>query len=192
MVNYCAFSDLELAKNLQKGDPAAFTEIYERYSGLLFIHAFKLLHSKDDAQDVVQEIFTNLWDKATHLPLDIPIRKYLYRALKNRILNFFEHQRICTAYIELFHTIANEGEWLTDEKLREKEVLTVLRKEIAALPPKMREVFERSRIRYQPHKKIALDLGISDKTVKKQISNAIKIIKTRMEFISICLCFFWF
>lgn len=192
MANYCAFSDFELAENLQRGDPAAFTEIYQRYSGLLFIHAFKLLQSKDDAQDVVQEIFTNLWEKATNLPLGIPIRQYLYRAVKNRILNLFEHRRICTAYLESFHTIAIKGEWLTDENLREKEVLAVLEKEIAALPPKMREVFERSRIRYQPYKKIALDLGISDKTVKKQISNAIKIIRTRMELISICMRFLGF
>ncbi|MNY46224.1 RNA polymerase sigma factor [compost metagenome] len=77
------------------------------------------------------------------------------------------------------------GEYITDNQLREKELIAVIEKEVSLLPTKMREMFEMSRNEGLSHKEIAEKLGVSDLTVKKQVSNAVKILKGKLRLFSI-------
>jgi RNA polymerase sigma-70 factor (ECF subfamily) len=181
MTVYSTHSDYELAALLKDGDHAAFTEIYHRYKGLLYIHALKLLKDEDEAQDVIHELYTALWNKASDFNLDIPLRAYLYRSIKNRIFDIFAHQKIRSSYIEKFGEIIERGEWITDEKIREKELIAAIEEGLNLLPPKMREVFELSRFSGLSHKEIGIELSISDKTVKTQIHNALHLLRLKIN-----------
>ena len=77
---------------------------------------------------------------------------------------------------------------MTDETIREKELKGIIEREIASLPAKMRAVFEMSRNENLSYKEIAEELCISDKTVKKQINNAIKILRKKINLLVIA-CF---
>ena len=174
-------SDLELLSRVREGDESAFEAIYKRYYSLLYIHACKLLKESDEAEDCVQEVFSGLWQKAGQLEISVSLSSYLYTSIRNRVLNRIEHKRVKDAYLFSMQRFMKEGESIIDEELRVRELTALIEKEIAALPEKMREVFELSRREELSHKEIAEKLKISDKTVKKQVSNAIKILRNRLK-----------
>jgi RNA polymerase sigma-70 factor (ECF subfamily) len=174
-------SDLELLSRVREGDESAFEAIYKRYYSLLYIHACKLLKESGEAEDCVQEVFSGLWQKAGQLEISVSLSSYLYTSIRNRVLNRIEHKRVKDAYLFSMQRFMKEGESIIDEELRVRELTALIEKEIAALPEKMREVFELSRREELSHKEIAEKLKISDKTVKKQVSNAIKILRNRLK-----------
>ena len=174
-------SDLELLSRVREGDESAFEAIYKRYYSLLYIHACKLLKESGEAEDCVQEVFSGLWQKVGQLEISVSLSSYLYTSIRNRVLNRIEHKRVKDAYLFSMQRFMKEGESIIDEELRVRELTALIEKEIAALPEKMREVFELSRREELSHKEIAEKLKISDKTVKKQVSNAIKILRNRLK-----------
>ncbi|WP_431217566.1 sigma-70 family RNA polymerase sigma factor [Puia sp. P3] len=113
--------------------------------------------------------------------MSVSLSSYLYTSVRNRVLNRIEHKRVKDAYLFSIQRFMKEGESIIDEQLRVRELTALIEKEIAALPDKMREVFELSRREELSHKEIAEKLNISDKTVKKQVSNAIKILRNRLK-----------
>jgi RNA polymerase sigma-70 factor (family 1) len=181
MSHYRTLIDTELADLLKSGDHEAFTEIYNRYYGLLYAHALKLLRDGDDASDILHELFTNLWVKRTDLSLTPTLSAYLYRSVKNRVINAFEKSRIRQSYLDSLQSYINAGSKVTEETIRVNELTFQIENEIARLPGKMREIFELSRKYQLSHKEIADMLGISDKTVKKQISNVIHRLRSKIN-----------
>lgn len=178
---YLQLSDAELTDLLRGGNSHAYSEIYNRYNKLLFIHAFKMLHDEEEAKDVVQELFTVLWNKRLQLSITGTLSSYLYTATRNRILDSIAHKKVQTQYLNSLQEFLMQGVFITDHHLRESDLAELIEKEIAALPPKMREVFELSRKKHLSHKEIAAELGISETTVKKQVNNAIKILRLKLN-----------
>ena len=173
-------TDTELFDLVKEGDVTAFAEIYNRYWALLYKHAYRLIKDQDLAQDVVQEVFVNLWDKINTIDLQFSISSYLYTAVRNKVLNLIQRDKVKNNYIESFANFVACSEAITDYRLRERLLKEKIEKEVAALPSKMRQVFEMSRIQNMSHKQIAEELNLSDKTVKKQMSNAIKILRLKL------------
>lgn len=190
MVGYNTLTDDELAALLRNGDHKAFSEIYKRYRQILYTHALRLTRDPDDAQDILHDLFTVLWDKAGDLNTDIPLRAYLFKSVKNRVFDLFSRHKVRSAHLQSLQDFIDQGSWITDEEIREKELMKVIEKEIALLPPKMRAVFEMSRNENMSHKEIAEELHISDKTVKKQVSNAIKILRLKIHLFLLLLILF--
>ena len=174
---YKSYSDSELFDLLKVRDRAAFTEIYKRYWKVMYVHAVKMLGEKDDTKDIVQDVFVNLWAKGNHIPLNTNLSGYLYVSARNKIINLI-HQKNIRSSLALSPEKADNT---TIEKIAEKELISVVEKEIQNLPEKMQCIFNLSRKQNLSHKEIANQLSISDKTVKKQIGNAIKLIKPKLN-----------
>jgi len=172
-------SDMEIFEKFKNGSDAAFAEIYQRHWQRLYMHAYNMLDDEDEAKDIVQEIFTSFWLKGRGLDLKISLRTYFHSAVKNRILNMIEHNRIRNNYLNSLTDILFSHN-NTELKLEEDERIKLIDQEILYLPTKMRVIFELRRTEEFSYKEIGEQLGISDKTVKKQINNAIKILKVKM------------
>lgn len=175
-------SDKELLNQFRQGSKAAFEALYNRYFPRLYQHAFKMLKDQDEAQDIVQELFTSFWVKGKDLDLTANVSSYLYAATRNRVLNLFEHNRVHDHYISSLGEFLSYVEVSVDELVIEKELAEIIEGEVRQMPPKMREIFELSRKEDLSHKEIADYLEISDKTVKKQISNALKILRMKISY----------
>ncbi|MET4083275.1 RNA polymerase sigma-70 factor (ECF subfamily) [Pedobacter sp. UYP30] len=179
MYNYNNFTDNELFELSQGGDQSAFEEIYKRFSGLLYIYAKKLIKNDEDAQDIVQEVFVYLWNNQK-IRLNAQLSAYLYTAVRYKIFDWIDKNKIRTNYATSLRTFIEQGELVTDNYLREKELIAIIEKEVNKLPSKMRQIFEMSRNLHLSQKEIALQLQISDKTVKKQMGNALKILRLKL------------
>lgn len=184
---YKNFHDRELLLLLKQGNEFAFHEIYERYKGVLHLHAYRKLGDFDAAQDVIQELFEILWVKREDFPETTNLSGYLYNSVRNRIFNIFAHQKVKSRYVSSFLKFNSESSNITDEKIRERELAKQIEAEIDALPERMREVFLMSRKEYLSHKEIAEKLDISEFTVKNHIKKALKILRSRLGFFTFIL-----
>ncbi|WP_353184651.1 RNA polymerase sigma-70 factor [Parapedobacter lycopersici] len=175
-------SDQELVVLLQRGDAAAFTTVFHRYYGLLFIHAYKKLRDAEQAKDVVQELFTTLWVRRERLSLtNDNLAVYLYTAVRNRILDVIARQQVREKYIQSLQGFIDREQTGTDYRVRSLDLAALIEAEISALPPKMREVFEMSRYENLSHKEIAEKLELSELTVRTHVKKALRILRMRLN-----------
>lgn len=180
MLNYETISDNELAELLRSGDRAAFTEIYNRYKWLLHTHAYKWMQDREEAKDIIHELFAALWTKREQLSFPDNLSAYLYTAVRNRIFNVISHQKVASQYLSSLQSFIDEEQAAADHLVREKQMTLLIEKEIAALPAKMRAVFELSRKEQLSHKEIAEQLTISEQTVRKHVQHALKILRIKL------------
>ncbi|TKC08611.1 RNA polymerase sigma factor [Pedobacter frigoris] len=180
MADYSMYTDQELAAFLKQGDEVAYTEIFARYNYILHSHAVNKLRDREEARDIIQEVFTYLWQKKETITFTSSLSGYLYGAVRNAILNRVVHKQVQEKYFDSLKAFSLRGEVVTDHLIREKQLREFIEQEIALLPPKMRQVFEMSRKENLSHKEIAEKLDISEQTVSKQVTNAIKILKTKL------------
>lgn len=176
---YPSLSDQQLSDLLRTGDKEAYTEIYERYFDPLYIHAVRKLGNVDDAKDLVQELFTTLWHK--HFELEhASLAAYLFTSVRNRVLDIYSRQQVASKYIASFQDYLSTTHDSAEHLVREKQLTALIEKEIQALPTKMREIFELSRKANLSHREIAEQLQISEQTVAKQVTNALKILRVKL------------
>lgn len=180
MRSYQTLPDQVLFDLMKLEDEVAFKAIYDRYFDAMYIHACKRLNDREEARDVVQEIFAALWSKRKQLVLKISLPAYLYTAVRNRIFNIIAHKRVESKHIQSLQHFIDQGVCQTDHLVREKELRAIIEEEVAALPQKMQEIFEMSRSQYLSHKEIASALNLSEHTVKKQVNNALRILRAKL------------
>jgi RNA polymerase sigma-70 factor (family 1) len=182
-------SDLELTGLLRKGDIAAFNEIYERYNGLLYLFARKITREQSEAEDLVQEVFINLWDRAGHLQINTSLSSFLYAAVRYKFFDLVAQKKVRLDYAATFQTFIDQGVYSTDEYINERELSRLVEQEVANLPDKMRQVFELSRTQGLSHKDIACELQISEKTVRNHVNHALKILRYKVGVIALLIYF---
>jgi RNA polymerase sigma-70 factor (ECF subfamily) len=183
MQRYKGLSDVKLIEMLRESNHAAYTEIFQRYFHLIFRHAVRKLNNEEIAKDIVQDVFTSLWLKRTTINIKSNLSGYLYVAARNQIFNFWAHEDVESKYwhslvgtdgIEKYDSVA------TDFKIREKQLKDYIEAQVQKLPPKMRRIFELSRKELLSSQEIADHLGTSKGNVSKQITNSLKILRTKL------------
>jgi RNA polymerase sigma-70 factor (ECF subfamily) len=180
MSNWSKLSDMELVALLKEGDQYAYTEIYQRYKTLLYVFALKRLEGADESKDLIHELFLALWARRAELVITGSLSSYLYTAVRNRIIDLVARREVSDRYIQSFQHYIDKGENNTDHLVRHKELLALIENEIAALPPKMRQVFELSRKTNCTRKEIAERLGLSEQTVKSHMQHALKLLRGKL------------
>lgn len=183
-MDYKTQNDYFLGLQLKNSDQAAFSEIFDRYQPLLYRHAYKWLQDRDVAKDIIQEVFITIWDKRGSITYKDNLSGYLYTVLRNCILRHIQLDQRKQIYFNSLESHLTEGENITDHLIREKQLKAIIEKEVAALPEKMREVFQLSRNTQLSHSEIAARLGISELTVKTQVKNALRVLRMRLGFIT--------
>ena len=179
MSTYKSLTDLEVFVLMQEGDKFAFEEIYERFNGLLYIYACKMVSDREDARDIVQEIFVYLWSNP-NIQIKTQLSSYLYSAVRYKVFDWLDKNKSRTNYLQSLKDFAEKGDYVTENYIREREFASLIEKEVSLLPPKMRLIFEMSRQQHLTQKQIAEILQLSDKTVKKQMSNALKDLRLKL------------
>ena len=171
-------NDPNLLERLRAGDQAAFDDIFRAHYPALVASAEAMLRDRAAAEEVVQDVLLELWRRRETLAIDTSLRAYLFRATRNRALNRIRHERVQRRG-EPILAIA-DAPAPADVALAEHEIDDAVRRAIAALPPRCREVFELSRIRGLRYLEIAETLGISVKTVEAQMGKALRILRDRL------------
>lgn len=178
---YRSLPDIKLAERLADNDKAALEEVYLRYWGGLFNHASRLLRDEAAAEDLVHDLFAHLIDNMDTLNINTPLDAYLYKAVRNRVINIFHKNKTRQKHIDSLTHLADQGEFVTDELILVRDMKRRIDEAVASFPPKMREAFEMSRVNNLSRREIAEATGTTESTVNNQINKALRILRTRLS-----------
>lgn len=190
MADYSAIPDAELVALLKKSDKSAFTEIYNRFKGALYVYACKIVKEEDLAEDLVQEIFISLWDKRETVVFKTAVSSYLFTAIRYKFFDWVDKQKVRADYAASLQVFIEQGEWVTDNHIAERELLSFVDQQIERLPEKMRAVFLLSYKENLSFKEIGLRLKISDKTAQNQANTALNILRAKLGTFAVLLFIF--
>ncbi|HWZ14654.1 MAG TPA: RNA polymerase sigma-70 factor [Mucilaginibacter sp.] len=174
MSDLSKLSDEELVSLLKQEKLVAFREIYKRYWKNLYGAAYKRLKSKELAEEIVQELFTNLWVKRQTIQIKTALAGYLFTAVSHYIIDHYRKELVKTRYTEALKIAYKETDHSTEETILLHDLTNTIESEINQLPDRCRSVYELSRKEYKSNKEIALHLGISEKTVENHLTKALK------------------
>lgn len=165
-----------LQSSISLGNESAFGRLYGSFYKRLCVFSFSLVHSREIAEDVVEEVFISVWMQRTKILEIRNLSVYLYVAVKNRSLN-----KISDKARQLLNTpfdgIEPEVEALEENPytaLVTAEMLDRMNKAIEALPPRCKMIFKLVREDGLRYKEVAEILNISVNTIDVQMAIAIK------------------
>jgi len=170
-------NDFELAALLKIGDERAFNFIYERYWDRVYIIARNRLGNKTEAEEVVQDIFCNLWRRRETLTITKAFDNYFAVAVKFEVINRLAKHARATAYERELSAAISEVDETTLQQLDYNELQQQFQLTISALPEKCQIVFKLQHEQGFTQKQIADELKISQKTVEAHLSKARKTLK---------------
>ncbi|MNK03678.1 RNA polymerase sigma factor [compost metagenome] len=175
MPNLNQLSDEALVLLLKQEDVDAFEELYNRYWDKLYAAAYKRVRSKETSEELVQDFFTSLWLNRNTVQIHSSFEGYLFTSIRYLVLNHLQKELVRSTYKEAIKTDKVDNS--TEETVMLNDLVLNLNKEVEQLPIKCKSVFELSRREYKTNKEIALELGISEKTVENQLTKALRRIR---------------
>ncbi|HMR18754.1 MAG TPA: RNA polymerase sigma-70 factor [Sphingobacterium sp.] len=179
MNSYAIHTDVELLSLFCQSDAAAFTEIYNRYWKKLFVQAANRIHSLEDAEEIVQDVFTSLWNRRDKLNITSGLSNYLAVSVKYRVIKTLDRYYNMQKYIDAVLT-EDKIDDSTQQFLAFDELQEELAKYVQQLPDKCRLVFQLSREEGYSQKQIAEELGIAEKTVEAHLGKAFKTLRSKL------------
>lgn len=182
--------DQSITNLLTKRDVSAFEQVFKTHFKNLHAYAITLVGDETEAEEVVQQVFFKLWDRAETLNLSGSIAAYLYRAVHNESLNYLKHQKVRSKHqLHVVHSIKNYPEHSAG-RMMTKELESKFQSALNELPEQCRTIFQLSRFEELKYREIATRLDISVKTVENQMGKALKILRTKLvEFLPLLLLF---
>jgi len=170
-------NDQLLVQRLNASDTSALSDIYNAYWQPLFLSSYNLLKSKELSEDIIQDVFLDLWNKRESLIINISLKAYLYACTRYKVYEYFRKNKnkLRVDLLDDLNKRLTESTPLT--KLMHKELVQHIENVVATLPEKCRLVYTLSREQKLSHKEIADQLNISPKTVENHITKALKTLK---------------
>ncbi|GHV55409.1 DNA-directed RNA polymerase sigma-70 factor [Bacteroidia bacterium] len=167
-----------------------FERIFHRLQPRLYAYCRKYIDDSEQARDIVQECFANLWEQQADI--HVSCESYLFRAVHNRCVSYYRSMEAQAGYETSLRLQLREEEIHPDlsyplTELYLKEIDELLRHCLEKLPERCRLIFEMSRYRNMQNREIAGELNLSIRTVEAQIYHALKIIREELKDYLPCL-----
>lgn len=165
---------------IRKGNKSAFKLVFDTYYADLSRYAFSMLKRQEEAEDLVQQVFVNFWEKREQTIISGSLKSYLFRSVHNQSLNLIKHEKVKASYVQhsQFFDIKYQSD--VEETLEGKELETQIAAAIQTLPKQCQKIFVMNRMESLKYKEIAEQLDISIKTVENQIGKALKILRSSL------------
>lgn len=173
-----------------RGDPQTdFQEIYVSYFSKMKYFAQEYVLSEEDAENIVQDVFLEFWEKREMLPFQTNLIAFLFTAIKNRCIDHLRHKIVvqeAATQLQEEYAITLRMKFASlevfDQNLfSEPDIEQVLMRAIDTLPDKCREIFIKSKIEGKKQKDIAAELNITINTVETQMGIAYKKLKNELK-----------
>ncbi|HVK47360.1 MAG TPA: sigma-70 family RNA polymerase sigma factor [Pseudobacter sp.] len=178
MVSYSTYHDSDLLTSLRDGDHLAFSELYNRYwERMLYVAAAKT-SSIAIAEEIVQDIFLDLWERRASLNITGTLESYLAVAVKYRVINAQAKKKREEAYRQSAILQQMHIDNSTQEQIDHEELKKRLARQISLLPDKCRLTYQLRKDEGLSQKEVAAKLRISEKAVEANITRALKALRS--------------
>ncbi len=183
----------KLVKSLKRGDINAFNDLYKKYGTKLLFFTIGYVYSKEDAEDIVQEVFLKIWRKRKQLKVQRSFNSYVFTIAYNAIKKYYRKKGVEKRHLELFLNNYKLVDNTTSLRVECNDLKNQVGEIINAFPERRKEIFKLSRELHLSNKEIAVQLNITKKTVENHITTSLKDLRIKLNmplFFIICLSFF--
>ncbi|AUP77418.1 RNA polymerase sigma factor [Flavivirga eckloniae] len=174
-------SDRALVESLKEGKIKAFEKLFNKYSKNLYGFALGYLKSPVEAEGVVQDVFSKVWEKRADLKPEHSFKSYIFTIALNLIKKIFIKRNKIRTYLNSKEKVIDFDQSTLsqiDYNFMMKRVMELVSK----MPDRRRETFIKSRFDGLSVKEIAKEMNVSPKTVENQITSALRFIKLNWDF----------
>jgi len=175
-------SNSELILLIQKDDRVAFYILYERYCRRLHGFVLRYIKQKEDAEEIVQEVFVKIWESRNKIDAYSSFEAFLFTVAYNTTISLLRKRITEEKYLKHIQSLQQPG--ITTDLIDEihfNELNDQVQTLLNELTPRQKEIFQLSREEGLTHDEIAKRLDISVNTVKKHMSNTLSFLKSRID-----------
>ncbi|NBB27782.1 RNA polymerase sigma factor [Cellulophaga sp. BC115SP] len=181
MTNTKFQNDIALIEAWQAGDSDAFEVLYQKYWRKLYVFARRTTPNTEDAQDLIQDVFAQLWMQKEQIDAAVFSESYLFAIVRNKLLDKIRKQYVREDYVQKILQSSTESDFSTQQTILTNDLNNHIHQAVDVLPEKCREVFQLSRFEQLSVDQIAQKLQISPQTVKNQLSKALQVVRFRLR-----------
>lgn len=173
--------DQQLIQAIEGRDRRLFEVLYKKYYSQLYAVAYRYVGQPQIAEEIVHDVFINIWNKAGKLNIQYSMKSYLFKSTVNTALNFIKKEKAEATKQQSYLAQTEESSEYEDARQAEESLLADLERALELLPDKCRQVMYLSRFGKLKQEEIAQQMDISIKTVKNHLTYGFHKLRTHME-----------
>ncbi len=169
--------DIIIFNDIKKSDQKAFDELFNRYYKSLCDFSNLMINNKQSAEEIVADVFANVWINRKKIKITKSVRAYLYRSTRNTTISYLRKNKKIFEEIkeDQFHII--KPDFSPEKNIRKQELTYEINVLLSVIPERSREIFVLHRFNEFKYSDIAEMLSISVKTVEKHMSKALRLLR---------------
>ena len=174
-------SDSLLVEKIREDNEDAFRSLFNRYSRKIYYFSLRFLCSKEDAEELVQSVFINIWEQRRTLDETLSVKSYIFRSAVNYIANYLKRKAL---HIKFNQSEINKGAIhsnSTYEQVFLHDLEDAIDSFVETLPAQQQKIFRLSRYEGLSYKDIADKLDLSVRTVENQMYRVLKMLRTMLK-----------
>jgi len=172
------FTEEPLLSSISPDESEAFDSLFESHYARLCNYAYTLVNSFEIAEDLVQDVFVNIWTRRKKIVIQSTVNAYLYKCVYNACLDHQKKNRLQQAFVKY----KQNGDSLSlHDSIKDFELPERVDRAIEELPEQCRKIFKMSRQKGLKYHEIAKELNISENTVDTQIRRALKRLREQLK-----------
>ena len=192
MNDYILYSDEKLMKEIKADNMLAFDVLYKKYSKRLYNFGYSILKSQAEAENLLQDVFLNLWEKRHNLEKDSSVKSFVFTIAYNTAVSIMRKKAREQQFFDYLKTLQDLNQDPVNIEIEYNELNDKLNSIINKLPARQREVYLLHKNKGLKYQEIAERLNISVNTVENHMSRALKIIRAGLADYSIIVLLFLF
>ena len=175
-------NDVNVLQKIKEGDVNTFEKIFRLYYSPLCLYAASITGKMYIAEDIVQDLFYVFWKEREKIQILHSLKSYLYRAVRNRSLQYCEHQEVKKRHCETVLSVKNDTSFSgPQETLEYNELSQLINQTLDKLPERRSRIFRMQRFEGKKYAEIASEFDISVKTVEAEMTKALRMLQKEIE-----------
>lgn len=162
------YKDEDLVALLNEEESRAFEMIYRKYASELYKYARHLISTKEDCEEIIQEVFERLWIQRQTIKIK-SLRAYLYKCVKNKVINYFEHKAVKKKYADHYLFFGAIYDSVEEDKRNAEIIHQLIERGIKTMPEQLQRVIQLRLVENLSNPQIAQRMNIAKKTVDNYI-----------------------
>ncbi len=172
-------TDVHTINALKNGNTEQFEQLFRTYYPPLCMYAGRFVNREEDAEEIVQELFFQLWQKRHDLRIHTSLKAYLYRATYTGCMDKIRKNKVRQAYQQ--QQVKQQEKGYEDHSIESGEVDRIIVETLNTLPETVKKIFRMSRFEGLKYREIATQLSISVKTVEANMAKALKLFRNNLK-----------
>ena len=170
-----------LVAQLNEGNKEAFEQLFYMYYSRVFNLARRYYLSKENSEEITQQVFIIIWEKRNSIDRDQSFESYLLAIARNLVINYLKRKTYVQRYINYVFHNESDSDFVTENIVAYQDLQNCLEYLINQLPPRRKQIFLLSRNSGLSYKDIAQELSLTESTVNTQITKALEFLREKLK-----------